>query len=837
MAIGETDTRITRKLVKGISVVVVVIVCIGIANLISLRMATRTYARREQAHSVLDSTHTMYSSMLGIVSATRGFVITAQDKFLDSIDREIINFEQAYDSLDGVLQDTTVNLRRMELIRLNYKTIVHELEEPLIDFRSSIGTNQFSPELMELFMEVSTRSRYVIDETLRLIGEIQNSENQQLTEMETRLKTVLGLVRLLNMFGPIGILLVMLVMARAGLAKVDEFQKDRQIFELDLEKSRKRLASVIEGTDVGTWEWEIDSGNLILNECWAQILGYHLEELLPTTDKTWEDFAHPDDFQISRLRTLQTLDGTVDFYDTDMRMRHVDGHWVWMHIRGKVVERTPQGEPMKMAGTCSDLSARKEMQELLAFEKDRLRATLFAITEGLVATDIAGKVQMMNPLAERLTGWQQADAVGIPFSTVFRIKQEDAEEPDKNIVRKVLESGESSAMDPDTILIARDGTSFYVECLLAPIVNKQGEVDGVVAVFKDVSEEKKQQDALAHLVFRDPLTGLHNRRFYDQQKEYLDAPEYYPLAFVTADVDGLKLTNDAFGHEAGDRLLQIVGKALDNSCRVGDVVSRIGGDEFVMLLPKTTADQVERIVKRIISSLKTEKNYDLPVSVSFGFAVKETVLEDMADVIKQAEDSMYQQKIVESPKMKKLAVDHLLEAQFQKDAWEYEHCMAISKYSEELAREMGFSDEDAIEMKTAGLYHDIGKIAIDPSILNKPTALDSNEWDAVRRHSELGYTIVRTVNEYAAFANHILHHHERWDGQGYPHGLSGEDIPIRARLLCVVDAYVAMVSNRPYRDALGMDAAIEQLRIHAGSQFDPHIARLFVEKVLHREWL
>jgi len=837
LALGETDTRITRKLVKGISVVVVVIVCIGIANLISLRMATRTYARREQAHSVLDSTHTMYSSMLGIVSATRGFVITAQDKFLDSIDREIINFEQAYDSLDGVLQDTTVNLRRMELIRLNYKTIVHELEEPLIDFRSSIGTNQFSPELMELFMEVSTRSRYVIDETIRLIGEIQNSENQQLTEMETRLETVLGLVRLLNIFGPIGILLVMLVMARAGLKKVDEFQKDRQIFELDMEKSRKRLASVIEGTDVGTWEWEIDSGNLILNQRWAQILGFRLEDLLPTTAKTWEDFAHPDDFQVAQLRSRQTLDGTVDFYDTDMRMRHADGHWVWMHIRGKVVERTQQGEPLKMAGTCSDLSARKEMEDLLSLEKDRLRAVLFAITDGVVATDIAGNVRMINPLAERLTGWQQADAEGLPFSTVFRIKGQAAGEAERNIVQEVLASGESSAMAPDTILLARDGTSFYVECLLTPVVNKHGEADGVVAVFKDVSEEKKQQDALAHLVFRDPLTGLHNRRFYDQQKELLDSEEYFPLAFVAADVDGLKLTNDAFGHEAGDRLLQIVGKTLGNNCRDGDVVARVGGDEFVMLLPKTTADKVERIVQRMASSLKAEKNCDLPVSVSFGFAVKENSLEDLVEVVKQAEDSMYQQKIAESPKMKKLAVDHLLEVQFQKDAWEFEHCMAISKYSEELARAMGFSDEDATEMRIAGLYHDIGKIAIDPSILNKPTALGSSEWDAVRRHSELGYTIVRTVNEYAAFANHILHHHERWDGRGYPHGLSGEDIPIQARLLCVVDAYVAMVSNRPYREASDKDTAIEQLRIHAGSQFDPRIARLFVEEVLHREWV
>lgn len=800
-------------------------------------MATRTFTRREQAYKVLDSTHTMSESMLGIVSATRGFVITAQDKFLDSIDREIINFEQAYDALDAILQDTTVNMRRMELIRLNYENIVNNLERPLIDFRATIGTVQFPPELMDFFIEVSTRSRYVIDETLRLIGEVQAGENQRLAEMEMQLKTVLAWVRLFNIFGPIGIILVMVVMARAGLKKVDEFQMERQAFEKDLEKNRKRLASVIEGTDVGTWEWEIASGDLLLNERWAQILGYHLKDLLPTTDKTWEHFAHPDDLPVSETRVRQVLDGTVEFYDMDMRMRHADGHWVWMHIRGKVVERTQQGAPMKMAGTCSDISARKEMQELLAFEKDRLRATLFAITEGLVATDVAGRVQLMNPLAERLTGWQQSDAEGMLFSTIFRIKQEGAQESERTIVQDVLTSGKSSMMDPNTILIARDGTSFYVECLLAPIVNRQGEADGVVAVFSDVSEEKKQQEALTHLVFRDPLTGLHNRRFFDQQRMYLDAQDYYPLAIVTADVDGLKLTNDAFGHEAGDHLLKIVGKTLSDSCRSGDIVSRTGGDEFVMLLPKTTGDQVDQIVQRIITSLKAEKVYELPVSVSFGFAVKETALEDLNDVIKQAEDSMYQQKIIESPKRKKLAVDLLLDAQFHKDAWEYEHCMAISTYSEQLARAMGFSDEDAMEMKIAGLYHDIGKIAIDPSILNKPTALDSDEWGAVRRHSELGYTIVRTVSEYATFANHILHHHERWDGQGYPHGLSGEDIPIRARLLCVVDAYVAMVSDRPYRVALGKDEAIEQLRIHAGSQFDPRIARLFVEQVLHREWI
>jgi len=173
----------------------------------------------------------------------------------------------------------------------------------------------------------------------------------------------------------------------------------------------------------------------------------------------------------------------------------------------------------------------------------------------------------------------------------------------------------------------------------------------------------------------------------------------------------------------------------------------------------------------------------------------------------------------------------IMKALFEKNLRERQHSIRVSQLCEAIGNALALSDVDIHELRTAGLMHDIGKIIIEDQILEKPGSLNELEWREIRRHSETGYRIMSSVNELSPLAKYVLAHHERWDGKGYPHGLKGEEIPLAARIIAIADAYDAMTSARPYRSALSREAAIEELKRNAGTQFDPDIVKVFAEIV------
>jgi putative nucleotidyltransferase with HDIG domain len=164
------------------------------------------------------------------------------------------------------------------------------------------------------------------------------------------------------------------------------------------------------------------------------------------------------------------------------------------------------------------------------------------------------------------------------------------------------------------------------------------------------------------------------------------------------------------------------------------------------------------------------------------------------------------------------------------------HSKRVSEFCEDIAAKMNFNKENVSQIRIAGLMHDIGKIGIDENILNKPQKLSSDEWKEIERHSEIGYRILSSVNEFSEIAEHVLEHHEKWNGKGYPRGLKGEEISLQARIIAVADAFDAMTRDRAYGKALSEEEAINEIRRCSGTQFDPEIAGVFVEKVLGKEW-
>ena len=349
---------------------------------------------------------------------------------------------------------------------------------------------------------------------------------------------------------------------------------------------------------------------------------------------------------------------------------------------------------------------------------------------------------------------------------------------------------------------------------------------------RDISEKKKIESEILYLSYHDHLTGLYNRRFFEQELKRLDTSENLPMSIIMFDVNGLKLVNDSFGHDAGDRLLKKAAEVIKNICRNEDMVARIGGDEFVLFLPKTSSKQCVEIANQIKEQSAKEKVANVELSISYGYDTKEVEKQSILEIIANAENYMYRYKLFERSSNRSKTTDLIMNTLFEKSNREAAHSNRVSSICQLIASAMNLGIDAVNKMRIAGLIHDIGKIGVAESILNKPGYLTTDERREIERHPEIGWRLLSSTNEYSELAQFVLNHHEKWDGSGYPNGLKGEAIPLEARIIAVADAYDAMTSERSYRVALSKEKAIEELRKGSGTHFDPEIVTVFIDQVL-----
>ncbi|WP_372999533.1 HD-GYP domain-containing protein [Lutispora sp.] len=329
--------------------------------------------------------------------------------------------------------------------------------------------------------------------------------------------------------------------------------------------------------------------------------------------------------------------------------------------------------------------------------------------------------------------------------------------------------------------------------------------------------------------YKDKLTGLYNRDFFEAELYRLDSPRQLPISVIMGDMNGLKLINDAFGHEMGDKALRRVAELMKKAFRKEDIISRIGGDEFVVLLPHTQEQTALNIVKRIKQQCKLNPLDFIKISISFGVATKTREEEDINEVYRKAENRMYFSKLNES-KDAKLSMIKYLKEKLEEISFETKaHYERLKSLSLMLADEIGLADNEKEELELLCEFHDIGKIGVPSHILQKKDALSNDEWEKVRRHSEIGYHIIGASRDTLAIDELILVHHERWDGKGYPGLLKNDEIPLTARIFAIADAYDAMVNDRPYKSKLTHEQALIEIESKAGTQFDPSLAKIFVQ--------
>lgn len=470
----------------------------------------------------------------------------------------------------------------------------------------------------------------------------------------------------------------------------------------------------------------------------------------------------------------------------------------------------------------------KRNENSLETSMSRLHTTLLSIRDGVIVTDEDGLIEIMNRKAEEICSVEGKKAIHRPLLDVLAVYSEQG-----NILSDYMKNRRSDQCALPFIgsgyLLQKDGSRREVELCISPILTNEGLQSGNTVVLRDVTEKKKAEDEIRFLTYHDKLTGLYNRRFFEEELIRLDKPGNYPISLIIGDVNGLKLTNDAFGHKAGDRLLSAAAESLRKVCRKEDILVRWGGDEYIMLLPKTSGEEAAEMIQEVSRHNKKEFVDSINLSISLGFATKYEIGQDMDDIIKQADDMMYKEKLSVSRSVKNRTVNIILQTLYVKNELEREHAMGVSRVISRLEGMLNLTKSQITDLRVLGQIHDIGKITIDDGILNKPGKLTEQEYEIIKRHSDKGYQIIKASPELMYLADEVLSHHERYDGLGYPRGLKGEEIPKLARILTVADAIEAMLSDRPYRKALTMEETIWELKVNSGTQFDPEVVNAFLK--------
>lgn len=570
-----------------------------------------------------------------------------------------------------------------------------------------------------------------------------------------------------------------------------------------------------------------DNANFLkLNQAWEDVLGYSLEEL---KKHKYLDYVHPEDLPDTLTAGARLADQREEIKFIN-RYRKSDGTYCYLEWHSKRYQNL-------IYATARDITAQKKTEEALRESEEKYRLIAEHTSDVFwIWNATRGSLTYVSPSIRKLTGYTPEEYMKLSIEEICSPEIASA------VLEEIRIFTASFMKDPGLFRsnhrqlqnICKNKKIIWVECSVEYRYNNKQEIE-IYGVSRDITERKASEQQLQYLCYHDPLTGLFNRLFLEEEIKRLDTGRSLPISIIMADVDRLKLINDTFGHKKGDEFIIKSANLIKANCRPEDLVARYGGDEFVIFLPRTSAEEAEKIVDRIKNNCAGQYVNSIEISISFGCAEKISAEENTEEIILLAENAMYRAKTEERERSKKDIINTIVQALYQKEPYEEQHAKRVSALCRATAEALGYSKTEIEKLALAGLIHDIGKAAVSSNILKKSYRLNEDECWEMKKHTTIGYQVIGTDLEMKDIGNAVLAHHERMDGKGYPKGIKRKDIPVAARIIALAEAYDTMTSQNAYRQPRTKEEAVSEIRKNKGTQFDPEIAELFISKVLNKK--
>lgn len=577
--------------------------------------------------------------------------------------------------------------------------------------------------------------------------------------------------------------------------------------------------AVLERMPWPTWLVAPDSKLLFVNQSYEETFGI---KLIDIKNKTYDEYLPQ---ELAELY-YSDLEACISCEATYKSSKYVESKFLectMFAIRGE------DEDIVAVAGIVMDMTENKEYQKALKDQRGILRTIIDALPEVIFYKDQESKYIGYNKSFEDF--YRQRGVQEIIGKTDLEIYS------DPKVAAQFIALDEEVITSKETRyfeqhIIQEDGKIKIEENMKIPVIGNDGDVWGVVGLSRDITEKKMIEQKLRHMSEIDAMTGLYNRHGFEEKIKQYNKEEFMPLGIIMGDVDGLKLVNDTLGHLEGDELLKNIANILKKSCDHKGHVFRWGGDEFIILLPNCSEVICERMMESIVEACKENESIFIQLSISLGQSLKYTVEEEAYEAIRKAEEKVYRQKLLDKKSVKGSLLEALRQGLEEKNMETHEHATRVMNSAVAIGVKLGFQKADIDELVLTAQLHDIGKISIPEDILMKETPLTKDEFEVIKTHAEKGYRIINACSELNNVAKYVLTHHERWDGTGYPLGLKGEEIPLIARIISIVDAYDVMTHDRAYKKAKSKEEAIEELKRESGSQFDPSITKAFIACVI-----
>lgn len=372
---------------------------------------------------------------------------------------------------------------------------------------------------------------------------------------------------------------------------------------------------------------------------------------------------------------------------------------------------------------------------------------------------------------------------------------------------------------------------FIYQTIKTPIIDKRGNIKGILGSVRDVTEQKRIEAKLRDLSYKDILTGLYNRTYFDEKISELLQKEEFQVGVILGDLNGLKNVNDTYGHLKGDEFIKCSAKILEKLCNKQGIAFRWGGDEFAVLLIGATEKECKTYIECVHEECKNSHNEDFKVSISLGYSIFSNNNNNIDDVLKKADMQLYINKKIYKNihNNDRITLGKIINTSKIKEKSDEKQIKYRMKYAVKLGEAIGLSYKEIERLRLIAWIHDVGNLGIDETILLKPNKLTPKEYTIIQKHVEIGYEMIKQLPQVSHIADEVLYHHERWDGKGYPKGLKGKEIPRLSRIISIVDAFVVMTQGSIYKEAVTKEEATIELRKNAGTQFDPDI----IDKIIH----